>query len=352
MSSRGSPSDGASDPAASAAAGPDESRAGMRPAPPHTPDLPEGVDEVRVQRPDELGEVMALGDLAFGPEEGIGALIADLQADPAFSGQSYVATAGGRIVGHTMLTRAWVDTEDRLLTIALLSPLAVHPDWQRRGIGRVVVSYAVARAAESGAPGVVLEGDPAYYSRLGFEPAEPWGLLRPSVRIPAPAFQWVRLPTHEPWMRGRVVYPDVFWRHDAVGLRGHRGAGRSLEVTTVTLGARDLPRLVRFYAALLERPVPGRVEQAGADWISIEDPDGGIAIAVQLEPEQERVTWPAAPGEQHMQVHLEIRVDHLDRAVEHALACGAVLAGHQPQDDVRVCLDPEGHPFCLWVATD
>ena len=346
------PSDGTSD-ASQAEPAPSESRAGMRSAPPHTPDLPAGVDEVRVQRPDELDEVMALADLAFLPEEeGIGALIADLQADPAFSGQSYVAVADGRIVGHTMLTRAWVDTEERLMTIALLSPLAVHPDWQRSGVGRAVVAYAVDRAAESGAPGVVLEGDPAYYSRLGFEPAEPWGLLRPSVRIPAPAFQWVRLPAHEPWMHGRVVYPDVFWRHDAVGLRGHRGPGRTLEITTVTLGARDLPGLVRFYAALLERRVPPQEAMADTDWVGLGDPDGGISLAVQLEPDQERVTWPAAAGEQHMQVHLEIRVDDLDRAVEHALACGAELAAHQPQDDVRVCLDPEGHPFCLWVASD
>ncbi|HHU10670.1 MAG TPA: VOC family protein, partial [Intrasporangiaceae bacterium] len=70
---------------------------------------------------------------------------------------------------------------------------------------------------------------------------------------------------------------------------------------------------------------------------------------VQLEPDQERVSWPAADGDQHMQVHLEIRVDDLDVAVAHALACGAALAEHQPQEDVRVMLDPEGHPFCLWT---
>jgi putative acetyltransferase len=29
----------------------------------------------------------------------------------------------------------------------------------------------------------------------------------------------VRLSAYEPWMTGTVVYPDVFWRHDAVGLR-------------------------------------------------------------------------------------------------------------------------------------
>lgn len=325
----------------------------MRSEPPHTPAVsrPETGWRVRTQRPDELADVMALGDAAFGPEEGIGALVAALQADDGYTDQSYVAVADGRVVGHTMLTRAWLDTEDRLLTIPVLSPLSVHPDHQRHGVGRALVTYAVAQAEADGAIGVVLEGDPAYYSRLGLEPAEPWGLLRPSARIPRPAFQWVRLPAHEPWMRGRVVYPDVFWRHDAVGLRGVRGPARTLEVTTVTLGARDLPRLVRFYAELLGRGVPDLDDLGDEDWVAVRDVDGGITVAVQLEPDQERVRWPAGPGEQHMQVHLEIRVDDLETATAHALRCGATLAEHQPQDDVRVCLDPEGHPFCLWVET-
>jgi predicted enzyme related to lactoylglutathione lyase len=121
-------------------------------------------------------------------------------------------------------------------------------------------------------------------------------------------------------------------------------------VTTVTLGARDLPRLVRFYGACsagTSPTAPSWPERTGS---RSGDDDGGITVAVQLEPDQERVVWPARPGEQHMQVHLEIRVDDLDVAVAHALACGATLAEPQPQDDVRVCLDPEGHPFCLWVA--
>ncbi len=28
---------------------------------------------------------------------------------------------------------------------------------------------------------------------------------------------------------------------------------------------------------------------------------------------------------------------------------GATLAAFQPQDDVRVWIDPAGHPFCLYV---
>jgi hypothetical protein len=31
------------------------------------------------------------------------------------------------------------------------------------------------------------------------------------------------------------------------------------------------------------------------------------------------------------------------------LAQGATLADFQPQDDVSVCLDPAGHPFCLFL---
>lgn len=33
----------------------------------------------------------------------------------------------------------------------------------------------------------------------------------------------------------------------------------------------------------------------------------------------------------------------------HAQACGASLAAYQPQPDVRVYLDPAGHPFCLFL---
>ena len=49
-------------------------------------------------------------------------------------------------------------------------------------------------------------------------------------------------------------------------------------------------------------------------------------------------------------MHLEIEVEDLAAAVADAVAAGATLAEHQPQDDVRVCLDPAGHPFCLFTG--
>jgi putative acetyltransferase len=71
-------------------------------------------------------------------------------------------------------------------------------------------------------PAVFLEGDPGYYRRLEFVPAKPLGIRKPSLRIPDAAFQVMTLSAHEPWMTGTLVYPDAFWRHDAVGLRDVR----------------------------------------------------------------------------------------------------------------------------------
>jgi len=48
-----------------------------------------------------------------------------------------------------------------------------------------------------------------------------------------------------------------------------------------------------------------------------------------------------------MSVHLDIQVEDLDEACAHAEKAGATMADYQPQEDVRVFLDPAGHPFCL-----
>ena len=168
--------------------------------------------------------VLALVRASFGDEgEHVAALVqamAEEQGAASSLRVSLVARDGaGEPVGHVALTRGWLDADRRLVELLVLSPLSVRPDRQRQGVGRQLVEAAVAEAERTGAPLVLLEGDPAYYRRLGFEPADRLGLERPSVRIPAPACQVRRLPAYEPWMTGRLVYPDVFWRHDAVGLR-------------------------------------------------------------------------------------------------------------------------------------
>lgn len=150
-----------------------------------------------------------------------GGAVADLVADLRRAGRvevELVAVDADEVVGHVALDRCWVDDERELVEALVLSPLAVAPDRQRAGSGTRLVAAALEVARSRGAAYVFLEGSPDYYGARGFERADLHGFLRPSDRIPLPAFQVAVLA--ERGARGRVVYPDVFWAHDATGLRG------------------------------------------------------------------------------------------------------------------------------------
>jgi catechol 2,3-dioxygenase-like lactoylglutathione lyase family enzyme len=120
-----------------------------------------------------------------------------------------------------------------------------------------------------------------------------------------------------------------------------------MTLTATVLGAPDAQELGAFYRRLLGWTV--RTDEPG--WMALSAPDGGAALSFQDEADYVRPTWPAGPGDQQMMMHLDIEVDDLDVAGAHAVSAGGVLAGYQPQDDVRVYLDPAGHPFCLWIRT-
>jgi putative acetyltransferase len=156
---------------------------------------------------------------AFGEEgEQVAALWAEIEQSDALR-DSLVADRAGQIVGHVGLSHAWVDARRRLVDVWLLSPLSVVPQEQGQGIGTRLVEAAVERSRASGTPLLFLEGDPGYYGSRGFERADRHGFAPASVRTPGPAFQVVRFESHEEWMKGQLVYRDVWWRHDAAGLR-------------------------------------------------------------------------------------------------------------------------------------
>jgi len=120
-----------------------------------------------------------------------------------------------------------------------------------------------------------------------------------------------------------------------------------MRLTTVNIGAPDPAALARFYEQLLG----WRIGHEEPGFVIVRDPGGGVAISCQQEDDYVAPVWPAGPGDQQMQLHLEIGVRDLHAAVAHARDCGATVAEFQPQDDVRVCLDPAGHPFCLWLES-
>lgn len=173
---------------------------------------------IRPQRDTDTDAVRGVTARAFADQPGVAELVDLLAAGPGRI--SLVAEDGtGAVVGHTMLSRGWVDAPARLAEVLVLSPLSVDPSAQRRGIGTALVRAALREAEAAGAPAVFLEGDPRYYGRFGFVAGATRSFTRPSVRVPEAAFQVVVLPAWEPWISGALVYPEAFWVMDAVGLR-------------------------------------------------------------------------------------------------------------------------------------
>jgi putative acetyltransferase len=171
--------------------------------------------QVRIATPHDGKAVCRVVRAAFGGDR-VPRMVAALEAAGDVV-TSLVAEDEGAVVGHVQLNRCWVDARERLLDVAVLSPLATDPAHQGRGVGTALVAAALEAARDAGEPAVFLEGDPAFYSSRGFSPAASLGFDRPSPRIPEAAFQVALLDERLP--RGPVVYCQTFWTEDCVGLR-------------------------------------------------------------------------------------------------------------------------------------
>jgi catechol 2,3-dioxygenase-like lactoylglutathione lyase family enzyme len=113
----------------------------------------------------------------------------------------------------------------------------------------------------------------------------------------------------------------------------------------VVLEAPDPGRLLHFYSDLLDVPISSESDDGGA----LDFGQGVAYLSIQQADVYEPPVWPPVSGRQGMQLHLDFEVSDLAAATEHAIELGARLAEFQPQEDVRVLLDPAGHPFCLYT---
>jgi putative acetyltransferase len=155
---------------------------------------------IRAATPDDDAAIHAVHLAAFGRE--YEARIPG-EVDAVIS---LVAEVDGEVVGHVLVS--WFGLEGSEHGVLGLGPIGVLPASQGRGIGSALVRAALDGARDLGEPVVVLEGNPAYYSRFGFVRADELGLLPPPT-APDAAFQAAVL-DEDALPRGRVVYPDAF----------------------------------------------------------------------------------------------------------------------------------------------
>lgn len=117
---------------------------------------------------------------------------------------SIAAESNQEVVGHALLTAMTHEHGGSVRGLVGLAPIAVHPDFQRRGIGRALVREAIRQCKTNRVTALFVLGDPAYYGPLGFQPASVQGFTND---FDAPdAFQVISLRPDRPAPPGRVSY--------------------------------------------------------------------------------------------------------------------------------------------------
>jgi predicted enzyme related to lactoylglutathione lyase len=107
--------------------------------------------------------------------------------------------------------------------------------------------------------------------------------------------------------------------------------------------APDPAALARFYSQLLGWNICH--ERPGTTILVA--PEGEIFVVFQQAAGYEAPEWPPVEGQQRPMMHFDFQVGDPASAAAEAVALGATVATHQPNENVRVLFDPAGHPFCL-----
>lgn len=168
---------------------------------------------IEPERAADAGAVREVVRAAFSHHVEVADLVELIRASPEYVQElALVARVSGAVAGFVMLSHAGLvdDAGDRH-RILTLSPLAVSPPWQGRGIGSALVRAGLEAAEQAGEPLVVLEGSPKYYPRFGFRDCRELGIvLALPDWAPPEAGMAYPLPGYTPALRGRVVYPPAF----------------------------------------------------------------------------------------------------------------------------------------------
>jgi len=167
--------------------------------------------QIRQSRPDDMAFIERLYPDAF-PDEDLLPLVRQLLTqEPGVL--SLLASADGVLAGHILFTICGMTDGDD--TAALLAPLAVDPDWQRRGIGTALIREGLAHLKSAGVNQAYVLGDPAYYRRSGFKPETGVAPPYPLPEQWRDAWQSLGLGPTPPPTHGKLLLPQV-WMQPAL----------------------------------------------------------------------------------------------------------------------------------------
>ncbi len=135
--------------------------------------------EIRKASDTELNDVLRVEKDAFGYDKEanlVKDLLNDSSAKPYFS---FLAFSNDRAVGHILFTSAQLKVTQNDVSISLLAPLAVIPEFQKQGVGGKLIEYGLQHLTTFDVDLVFVLGHPEYYPQYGFKPAGIQGFEAP-----------------------------------------------------------------------------------------------------------------------------------------------------------------------------
>jgi len=101
-----------------------------------------------------------------------------LREDPAFVPElDFVMERDGRLIGQNMFMRAVIRADDgREIPIMTMGPICITPERKRKGYGKLLLDYSLAKAAELGCGALCFEGNIDFYGKSGFTYASEYGI--------------------------------------------------------------------------------------------------------------------------------------------------------------------------------
>ncbi|WP_236579413.1 GNAT family N-acetyltransferase [Pseudanabaena sp. lw0831] len=130
--------------------------------------------EIQDERPEDIDAIRTVNIAAFGRENEAN-LVDQLRGID--NTLSFVAIESEQIVGHIFFSPVTIDEKrSEELMILGLAPLAILPQYQRQGIGSLLIKHSLEKCSDLGCKAVVVLGYPEYYSRFGFISAKEKGL--------------------------------------------------------------------------------------------------------------------------------------------------------------------------------
>lgn len=167
---------------------------------------------IRTETKEDYRKVYDLNKLAFENGEFEAQLVEKIRKSNQFIPElSIVAEAQDQIIGQILLSKANVVDGDTEHEVIVLAPIAVHPAYQKQGIGGQLITEGIKRCQAAGYPLIFLIGHPEYYPKFGFKPARSYGLDLKQYEVPDEVFMvYEAIEGALATVKGELRYPETF----------------------------------------------------------------------------------------------------------------------------------------------